>query len=328
MSGNNSIISTCVVIVTQISCGESGVYGTLGVPSASNFPGGREWTTGWVDHSGNIWLFGGWGFDSKGTLGFLNDLWELNPSTKEWTWVGGSDTTPSLYDGRPGIYGTLGTPASTNLPGSRYQTASWTDPNGNFWMFGGVGYDAKGAQCYLNDLWVLSPATKEWAWRNGSSSCAGIEWGQPGVYGTLGTPAPGNVPGSRQSPMSWTDNSGNLWLFGGYAFDVDQNPSLDNDLWEYTPSTGEWTWMSGYEYSGIVGSYGTLGVPSPQNLPGPRTSGLTWTDHSGNLWLLGGSGNVSVSVGGVMSDLWEFSPSTKEWTWQGGSSTQVSVPAV
>jgi len=33
----------------------------------------------WSDASGNLWLFGGEGFDSTGTEGTLNDLWEYQP---------------------------------------------------------------------------------------------------------------------------------------------------------------------------------------------------------------------------------------------------------
>ena len=36
-----------------------------------------------------------------------------------------------------------------------------------------------------------------------------------GVYGPKGVPSPSNVPGSRVGAVSWIDNSGNLWLFGG-----------------------------------------------------------------------------------------------------------------
>jgi len=60
----------------------------------------------------------------------------------------------------------------------------------------------------------------EWTWMGGSSSAY-----QPGVYGTLGTPAAGNFPGGRNGAASWTDSSGNLWLFGGYG--------VPNDLWKY-----------------------------------------------------------------------------------------------
>jgi len=33
----------------------------------------------WTDASGNFWLFGGNGFDSAGTQGYLNDLWKYEP---------------------------------------------------------------------------------------------------------------------------------------------------------------------------------------------------------------------------------------------------------
>jgi hypothetical protein len=29
----------------------------------------------WIDSSGNLWLFGGYGYDSTGALGYLNDMW-------------------------------------------------------------------------------------------------------------------------------------------------------------------------------------------------------------------------------------------------------------
>jgi N-acetylneuraminic acid mutarotase len=142
----------------------SGVYGTLGVAAASNVPGGRWNPVGWIDGSGNLWLFGGQGLDSTGTGGWLNDLWEFSPTTKEWTWMGGSNTTyanATQYQpdrGQPGVYGTEGVPATTNVPGGRYSAVSWTDNSGNFWLFGGAGHDSTAAQIGgLNDLWRYQP---------------------------------------------------------------------------------------------------------------------------------------------------------------------------
>jgi hypothetical protein len=57
----------------------SGGYGTLGVPAAGNVPGARTGAVSWIDPSGNLWLFGGWGYDSTNTLGDLNDLWRYQP---------------------------------------------------------------------------------------------------------------------------------------------------------------------------------------------------------------------------------------------------------
>jgi hypothetical protein len=119
--------------------GRAGVYGTLGASSPTNIPGGREQSASWKDASGNMWLFGGYGYDANGTGGQLNDLWKFD-STKgtsgEWTWMSGSTTTPpgisaSFPYGEPGVYGTLGKASPDNTPGGREQTVSWKDASGN-----------------------------------------------------------------------------------------------------------------------------------------------------------------------------------------------------
>jgi len=42
---------------------------------------------------------------------------------------------------------------------------------------------------------------------------------------------PLNVPGGRQASVSWIDNSGNFWLFGGYDLSPTNQPNAFNDLW-------------------------------------------------------------------------------------------------
>jgi hypothetical protein len=64
----------------------------------------------------------------------------------------------------------------------------------------------------LNDLWKYSAG--EWTWMGGANV-----GNQPGTYGTKGTPAPDNVPGARTAAVTWTDATGNLWLFGGGGLD-------------------------------------------------------------------------------------------------------------
>lgn len=304
-----------------------GNYGTLGVPSAGNSPGGRTAASSWIDQSGNLWLFGGNGVDSTGTGGSLNDLWEFSPSTNEWTWIAGSSTVAGYLKPRPGVYGTLGVPAPGNTPGGREGAVSWTDHNGNFWLFGGYGTDSAGVvSSELNDLWQFSPVTNEWTWMGGVSTFAGTEL-YPGVYGTLGVPATGNLPGSRDAGASWTDSSGNLWLFGGYGIGASSVPGELSDLWEFNPSTLLWTWMGGSTVRDTLGVYGSLGVPSAGNNPGGRHSTVNWTDSSGNLWLFGGVGfdSVTPSVDGALNDLWEFNISSNEWTWMGGNSVVSST---
>jgi len=292
----------------------NGTYGTEGIAASSNVPGSRFYSASWIDGSGNFWLFGGGGHDSVGTNGLLNDLWQFNPSTKQWTWVSGSSVmrlNPPGDAGQPGIYGTQGIPSTSNVPGGRYQTpVSWIDGSGNLWLFGGVGFDSTGTNGYLNDLWEFTPTTKEWTWVSGSSTASAV-----GVYGTLGTAAAGNTPGARSGAVGWVDSNGNFWLFGGVG---PNGATLNNDLWEFNPTAKVWTWVSGSSTANATGVYGTLGTPATANVPGARYSSVSWTDGSGNLWLFGGNANGGYSY---LNDLWEFSPTAKEWTWMSGSST-------
>ncbi|MGB6688799.1 MAG: chitobiase/beta-hexosaminidase C-terminal domain-containing protein [Terracidiphilus sp.] len=303
----------CTVISGQTVCGAP-VHGTLGTPAAANTPGGRWSAATWTDSSSNFWLFGGY----NAILVFSDDLWEFNPSTNEWAWMGGSGGVAGSGFIQPGIYGTLGTPAAGNIPGMRLDAATWTDGSGKLWLFGGAGLDSLGVDGQLNDLWEFNAANTEWTWIGGSStmSCnSSGDCGQDGVYGTLGTPASGNIPGGTPGASSWTDSRGNLWLFGGSGLvPYSKAGYADSDnVWEFNPSRGEWAWMggSGIGYPGAV--YGTLGTPAAGNTPGGCEFSATWTDGSGHFWLFGCGGN----------DLWEFDPSTNEWTWMGGGSTTV-----
>jgi N-acetylneuraminic acid mutarotase len=293
-----------------------GVYGTLGVAAASNVPGARNSMASWVDSTGNLWLFGGSGNDSTGSGGFLNDLWEFSPTSKVWIWVSGSNTVYAF-----GIYGTLGVSAGSNVPGARGSCASWIDGSGNLWLFGGYGNATNGVQGYLNDLWEFSPAMNVWTWMSGSDGVGLNGSGQPGIYGTQGTPSASNVPGGRGGAVSWMDARGNLWLFGGLGADSTGSGGFLNDLWEFSPTSKMWTWMSGSDTANAPGIYGTVGVTSASNAPGGRESAVGWIDSSGNLWLFGGSGHDSTATYGFLNDLWEFNSATKQWTWMSGSST-------
>ena len=285
-----------------------GVYGTLGKPAAGNTPGARGQGQTWTDAAGNLWLFGGYGADSKNQSGDLNDLWKF--SGGQWTWVSGSNLIE-----QPGIYGTKGKPSPDNIPGARFLASSSKDASGNLWLYGGTGIDSTGTRGLLTDLWKYSNG--EWTWVAGSN----LGYATPkGVYGTKGKPAPDNAPGQRSFASSWVDGNGNFWLFGGEGVDPDGKIGPLNDLWKY--SNGEWTWMSGSNTLNQSGTYGTKGTAAPGNVPGARSNATSWTDAAGNLWLFGGAGNGGALIGCVASpcelnDLWKYSAG--EWTWMGGS---------
>lgn len=294
---------------------QPGNYGALGATLPGSTPGARVPACSFTDKQGSLWLFGGFGEDSRGKEGDLNDLWRF--SAGEWTWMGGSNQVEA-----DGAYGTKGTASASNFPGGRFLSACWTDASGSFWLFGGVGLDSNGSRGELNDLWRYSNGT--WAWMSGSDTQSDPALGQftPIVYGTLGVAAAANTPGPRTDAMSWADPAGNIWLFGGEGLDTNSNLGLLSDLWKF--SAGEWTWVNGPNIKDGFGIYGTMGAPAPANVPGSRTNGSTWTDASGDLWLFGGQGNDAnglrcVATFGpcLLNDLWKFSGG--QWTWMGGS---------
>jgi N-acetylneuraminic acid mutarotase len=314
--------------------GQPGIYGNLGVLSISNLPGARQGAASWKDAAGNLWLFGGAGFDDKGASGYLNDLWKYNPATHLWAWVGGSNNLPcpvgsqQLYcGGPPGVYGTLGTPATANIPGGRTGAAAWTDSSGHLWLFGGYGVGGNGQLAELNDLWEFDPAGNVWTWWAGdpSSLLAFERLGRPGIYGQLGVPDATNVPGSRSNAATWMDGKGNFWLFGGTGQDKFGLSAALNDLWMYDVRSHQWVWKGGSNsvevLTGFVkGSYGTLGVPDEGNIPESRSLAAAWTDSNGNLWLFGGTGG---SNNGTLNDLWKYDPASNRWTWMAGASLPV-----
>ena len=71
----------------------------------------------------------------------------------QWIWISGSDIWHQI-----GAYGIKGTPSPTDSPGARNGAASWIDPSGNLWLFGGQGYDSWENSGRLNDLWLYVPA--------------------------------------------------------------------------------------------------------------------------------------------------------------------------
>jgi N-acetylneuraminic acid mutarotase len=280
-----------------------GVYGTKGVANINNVPGAREDSVTWIDGNGNLWLFGGDGYGTSGNVGWLNDLWKFDGTN--WTWVSGSSVVYQY-----GVYGTKGVPASGNVPGGRSGSVSWLDGYGNQWFFGGAGFAENGSWGYLNDMWTFDGIN--WTWVSGSNTI-----NQNGTYGTSGVPASNNMPGGRYSSISYIDDYGNLWLFGGYGYAASSSIGLLNDLWKFDGTN--WTWVIGPNTINQKGVYGTKEVAASGNMPGARERSISWIDGYGNLWLFGGWGYDANGSLNSLNDLWKFDGFY--WTWVGGSDT-------
>jgi hypothetical protein len=147
--------------------------------------------------------------DSSGNFCNLDDLWEFDPSTAQWTLKGGA-TVGTSDEAVPAFYGAPGKPQTGQTPGGRWAGVAWADNSGNLWLFGGAN-SIQSPGPLLNDLWEFSPQLGAWAWMGGTQGANfGLD-GSEGVYGKLGTPALTNVPGGRGNEVSWTDAEGNFW---------------------------------------------------------------------------------------------------------------------
>jgi len=230
----------------------------------------------------------------------------LSPAQQgTWVWMGGDTANTGSA-----VYGTLGVPDTNNIPDAMYEAPNWTDLDGNFWVMTGPSDDLG------NTLWKYNPPTRTWTWVNGPQAAVA-----PPVYGIKGVPAPGNIPGARSlGSISWTDNVGDLWLFGGSADDVRGHNGGINDLWRYHIATNEWTWMTGSDSTYRPANFGTLQVPSPTNEPGSRfETNAGWVDCSNRLWMFGGIGAVHGNAA-QLNDMWRYDIASNIWTWMKGDS--------
>jgi hypothetical protein len=279
--------------------GDTAIYGVQGIPSVNNHPPGVYEASEWKDKQGNLWLYGG---DTYAVL--YSDLWKFNPLTNEWTWVKGNGLL-----NEPAKHGTMGVADPANTPGGRkWASETWTDTAGHLWLFGGFN----STHGDMNDLWKYDISTNIWTWISGDSVGA-----VSGVYGAQGVPSASNVPGSRtETSSAWTDEQNNLWLFGGNGTDGGGSHGFLNDLWKYDIASNEWTWMQGSSACNGLALYGTKGVASAINTPGPRISYTKWKDRKGNFYLMGGLRY------NFFNDVWKYDLSSNSWTWMAGPSTE------
>ena len=290
---------------------QNGQYGALGVPSATTIPGCRYGSGSWADGNGNLWLFGGRGMPAAGPDGHLNDLWKYSTATNQWTWMGGSNLVA-----QNGVYGTLNVPSAANSPGGNEFPSCWYDA-GNLYLFGGRGYNGAGGASYLNSFWKYNTVNNQWTW------IGGVNGANPtGAYGTLGVPSATNIPGGRMSAASWSDNNGNLFIFGGLGVPATAGVGDLNDLFSYNINNNQWTWLKGSTAAGQNGVYGTLGVSSFASVPGGRHYNTFWKRSNTEFWLLGGQGYAASTGPDNMEDLWKLVPSCQPQTL---STSQTSV---
>jgi N-acetylneuraminic acid mutarotase len=233
--------------------------------------------------------------DNSGILGTATVTINIVERPPFWSHEGGSNLAK-----QKGFYPAVN---GTGTPGARSGAASWSDGQGNIYVFGGLGFGSLKGPGNLNDLWRLNTVTKAWTFLGGGTDINGAP-----VYGTKGTAAPANIPGARAVATTWTDAAGTLWLFGGLGRDsTPTGVGPLNDLWKY--SGGAWTWVSGDNLAKQNGVY------SGTAKPGGRSFAAGWADQLGNLYLFGGNGMANSGTAiALMNDVWKYDVGLNTWT--------------
>ncbi len=126
-------------------------------------PSARKAALTWM--SNNVfWMYGGMGLDSLGTqTGYLSDLWFFDSAKNGWVLAQGSTKT-----GQNALMGAESGNARSPVPltpGFRQNSASWTDKEGNLWLFGGQNVFSDRLISIENLLWKFEVEKRFWSFR-------------------------------------------------------------------------------------------------------------------------------------------------------------------
>lgn len=264
-------------------------YGTKGIADTLNSPGPRTQSATWV-HNGKMYLYGGHMFKKNDPNNYYKeDLWELDPVTKYWTWVAGDSNANAQAR-----YGVKGYWNNDTWPGPRMSPLIWRSNDRVFLMSDGWRHN--------DEIWEYNKNTKEWRWIKGMHNPASDDFlVEPFLKNEL------NEPGLM--------NQATRWQMGDTIYVYGHNNHYNsrvrkNILWRYEIEKNVWTPIKVYANSGPV--YGIKGHADRKNNPGIRYDSHTWV-HSGMLYLYGGDPHQGVT--NSSDDLWEFDPQTNNWRW-------------
>lgn|GEM_PF-3700616 len=334
---------------------------------------GRRWGSAtWSTSDGRLWLYGGtspeYPTDDGGRADTLADLWSFDPVAQIWSLDRTAGQSPGArsnaafwHDRNDGLWlcggGAAGRTTFSDLwyrgcdgapwsevqvtgetPGRRFAPASWTDGDGNGWLFGGIG--EQGREGMKNDLWVFSRENRHWSQAApGVTGADTSHWPLPRCFAAVDA------------------RSQDAWIFGGLAmgsrgetlgdlWHIDLHTRIATCLWPVDPTTtslrpdqivsspdGPCSRSSGVLHADrqsrlwLIGGFsrGELndvwcfdlakrtwhrdresgyadGVPSPRNAP------ASWRDVAGNRWLYGGIGIDEDGEQRALADVWRFAP--------------------
>jgi hypothetical protein len=289
------------------------------------------------------------GYQGVATFNISNVI--IDCQHNDWIWIDAPNTANNF--GTASLPPTTPPSHDTNVPGGRQFPATWTDNTGRMWLYGGWGLDVSGANPpnlpgFLNDLWLyssFSPTSNGWIPAGltiTSATTGGVTTHKADLTPIQTTDnGSGSTPGGRWGSVSWSDITGNLYLFGGQCSCGPVSTGLMNDLWKFVPGTydittpappatpttiGSYTETGTWSNPSLGGAanYGTLAVTAASNLPGRRWGAAFATDPSNTtVWAFGGQGLDSAGNLGLLNDLWKYDIVGGTWTWMGPTNSNV-----
>ena len=302
MQSNAQVVDSWTWISGNDIINVLGVYGDKGIEHPANRPGARYGHASWIDNDGNLWIFGGRGFNNDTTLGYLSDLWKYSVSTNNWVWMAGSHLIDQVR-----VYGTRGVFHANNHPGGRHVTGFSSDRDGHLWVFGGETVSGSKRA----DLWCYNTTEEAWAWIAGNDVDD-----YEGNFSTYRVYEFYNRPPARAGTTMWSGILYDIiYVFGGY----DYASAYRNDLWAYSLQLDNWAWVSGSNLTEVNGFYGPIEDENPSYYPGARAAMSSWITKDGYMWIFGGYGRDSTGTVSYLNDLWRYNVTTDAWAWMTGS---------
>ncbi|MEP1032378.1 IPT/TIG domain-containing protein [Ekhidna sp.] len=269
-------------------------------PGEITTPGGRHGTAFWQDSEGVFWMFGGHGYHISGRQRSLNDLWKF---TEDDGWEMMAISNDWKDDDAHGTYGDELIMLDEHKreftteywPLTRVHPSFWyDDETGLLWLFGGEYRESGKPEYHISDLWTFDGDT--WELKNGD----GTQNYTPDLQNKR--------PSARSGAATWTDDSGKLWLFGGYGVVGNQVRSL-NDLWHFKKN--KWTMVKD-NHLVLNDSF-----VQQNKRPGPRAYASVWKDTNGVVWMFGGEGsNTDSTREAPLNDLWKIT--NGQWSYVDG----------
>jgi len=231
---------------------------------------------------GKVVVFGGWDIN---TGGYLDDLWDWDPTTAAWTQrlTGTEANLPS-----PRIYASL---VSNDSAGRLELVAGMVNSTTYYGGYGTGGYFYGGSGGSVTVMPPLPPIIGPGGYYTNVASKEVWEL-EPVAPTFTNRSAALNSPGRlTDHAMAYCPDTGKVYLYGG----LDDTYVVHDNLWEWDGTT----WSE---------------VTADVKPPARMDAGLAYDPARKSLILFGGQNTYSSYYASVYNDTWEWNSTTRKWT--------------